>query len=122
MQHVEKVVNHARFNELMHGDAACDVVRIWSTSQHIEEVVDYRLAALRPLHEQTIIVASVFGRVIARIHGQQDECDIHKDRNDALKLLLAQHGLTHPIALTSALNILLSLLAPMAPSAGLGPG
>ena len=50
MQHVEKVVNHARFNELMHGDAACDVVRIWSTSQHIEEVVDYRLAALRPLH------------------------------------------------------------------------
>ena len=68
MQNIEKVVHHARFDELTHGYSASDVVRIWSTFQHIKEVVDYRLAALGPLHEQAVVVASVFGRVIARIH------------------------------------------------------
>ena len=96
-------------------------MRIWSTFQHIKEVVDYRLAALGPLHEQAVVVASVFGRVIARVHRQQDESDIDKDRNDALELFLAQHGLPHPIALTSALDILLARLAPMAPSDRLFP-
>ena len=114
MQNVEKVVCHARFNELTHGYPAGNVVRIWSTSEHFEEVIDYRLAALRPLHEQAIVVASVFGRVIARVHWQQNECDIDKDRNDALELFLAQHRLPHPIALTFALIFHLILLAPMA--------
>ena len=51
MQHVEKVVDYARFNELTHGYPACDVVRIWPAFEHIEEVVDYRLTALGPLHQ-----------------------------------------------------------------------
>ena len=114
MQHVEKVVHHACFDELTHRYSAGDVVRIWSTFQHIKEVVDYRLAALGPLHEQAVVVASVFGRVIARVHRQQDESDIDKDRNDALELLFAQHGLPHPIALTSVLVVLNFILLTMA--------
>ena len=114
MQHVEKVIYHACFNELTHGNAASDVMRIRSTSKHIEEVVDYRLAALSPLHKQSIVVASVFRRVIARIHRQQDKCDIHEDRNDTLELLLAQHRISHPIALTFVLISQLILLAPVA--------
>ena len=88
-------------------------MRIWSTFQHIKEVVDYRLAALGPLHEQAVVVASVFGRVIARVHREQDECDIDEDRYDALELLLAEHGLPHYIALTTVLVVELLLLAPM---------
>ena len=97
MQYVEKVVCHARFNELTHGYPAGNVVRIWSTSEHIEEVVDYRLAALSPLHEQAIVVASVFGRVIARIHRQQDECDVDKDRHRSSTSVRTARERPHPI-------------------------
>ena len=96
MYHVENILSLARIHELLHSDAAREVAvttaRAILVSELDHEVVDHGLATLGPLDKEFVVLAAVFRRIIAGIHRQKHERDVHEDGDDALQLLFRDDG------------------------------
>ena len=58
--------------------------------EKFDELVNDGLAALGPLDQKDVILPSVFERVVACIHWQENQCQVDKDGDSAPELLSRQ--------------------------------
>ena len=89
LQNIVNVKLLGSLDELANGDATSDV---HGTGELLNVVIDHELVASGPLDQQPIVVLLVFAREVTSVERQQGKRHVDEDVDDALELLLVQHG------------------------------